>query len=354
MTIKSLFLRNFRNYKEEHFTFGPKVNVIFGNNGQGKTNLLEAIYLLISGRSFRTRHLHELIRFGSEGFHIEILFEKHGIEQILKFSFDGHKRTLFHNATPLPNLSSLLGILNGVILSPEDHALVKGGPQTRREFLDLLLAQANPLYLHHLSRYLRAMKQRNFLLKQRSLNTISVWEEQMSKAAVYLTSKRQETITELEKIGQSEAIGTDQLSILYRSQALNSISLGPEALQLFFLKQFEKHRYRECDLKTTLSGPHRDDMTIFLHHKEARQFASEGQQRGIVASLKLAQWRWLKRLADQSPIFCIDDLGTSFDSSREIELCKRVENFEQVFITSTRPTPLSCHLIEICEGQVFL
>jgi DNA replication and repair protein RecF len=352
--IKTLYLRNFRNYKEAHITFSPKANMIWGDNAQGKTNLLEALHLFLTGRSFRTPHLAELIRFGSDAFYLEILFEKNGIEQTLKFSFNGTERNIVHNATPLPSLSALLGILNGVLLSPEDRALIKGGPSIRRQFLDLLLSQAKPLYLFHLSRYLRAMKQRNLLLKQRSLPTLPIWEEQMAAAAAFLTQMRVQTVLELTPLTQNETLGSDQIELAYRSQALASVGPHLENLRLFFLKQFAKHRSRECDLGISLSGPHRDDLLITLQNKEARQFASEGQQRACVASLKLAQWKWLQTFADQMPILSIDDIGISFDQAKENALYKRMEKLGQVFITSARkPTQeLEGHLIHIESGSV--
>lgn len=351
MTIKSLLLRNFRNYREEIFTFSPHINMILGNNAQGKTNLLEAIYLLITGRSFRTSHLNELIHFEEKAFYVEAIFEKHGIDQTVKFSFDGQKRAVFHNFTALPNLSSLLGILNGVILAPEDHDLIKGLPQIRRQFLDLLIAQSNPLYLYHLSRYHKAMKQRNFLLKQHALKTITAWEEQMASAAVFLTVKRAQTLNQLENMGHMETLGSDRMFLRYRSQALNTLEKGEEALHNFFLKQFAKNRERECQLKCTVSGPHRDDFSILIHDKEARLFGSEGQQRSLAATIKLAQWQLLKNQILQAPTLCVDDLGTSFDTSREAELYKKIEKLGQIFITSTRSAPLPCHLIEICNGK---
>lgn len=351
--IKSLYLRDFRNYKEAKVSFSPKTNVIWGDNAQGKTNLLEALYLFITGRSFRTHHLSELISFGAKNFYLEMLFEKNGIEQTLKFSFDGSERKILHNATSLSSLSTLLGILNGVVLSPEDRTLIKGGPTQRRQFLDLLLSQAKPLYLHHLSRYLRAMKQRNFLLKTRSLKTLSVWEEQMAQAGSFLTQMRFQTVNELASLFQAQTIGSDHMELSYRSQAMHAVGLDSDQLTAFFLKQFNKNVKRECDLGVTLVGPHRDDLTITIEGKEARQFGSEGQQRSCVASLKLAQWKWLKLFADHAPIFCIDDLGVSFDSSRENALFKRIEELAQVFITSARPIQLLSSAIHVHNGNFY-
>lgn len=352
MMIKAIFLRNFRNYREAKITFSPKSNLIWGENAQGKTNLLEALYLFVTGRSFRTSHLQDLIRFGSSEFYLEILFEKQGIEQRLKFTFDGKERKIVYNATSLSSLSALLGIIQGVVLSPEDRALIKGGPSLRRQFLDLLISQAKPLYLQHLSRYLRAMKQRNVLLKENALQTVAIWEEQMATAAAFLTQVRIETVAELNLLCQSETLGTDQLELLYRSSAFSTAGDNTDQLISYFLNQFAKQRARECELGLTLSGPHRDDLLILVHQKEARHFASEGQQKSCVAALKLAQWKWLSALSEQPPIFCIDDLGVSFDLSRENELFKRMSELSQVFVTSARPNSWESHLITVQGGSL--
>ncbi|MCH9625638.1 MAG: DNA replication and repair protein RecF [Chlamydiales bacterium] len=349
--IKALFLRNFRNYKEASLSFGPKINAIWGENAQGKTNLLEAIYLLIAGRSFRTIHLNELIRFGEKSFYLEALFEKNGIEQRLQFLFDGKKRKIIHNATILPSLSSLLGILNGVILSPEDRSLVKGGPLARRHFLDLLIAQSNPLYLHHLTRYTKAMKQRNALLKARSLKTIEVWEEQMAPSAAFLTLRRLNTIKELEKVCISETLASDKLNLEYKSSALNKTPFEHSPLITYFLEQFNKQRPREIELGMTLTGPHRDDLLIKLHEKEAHKFASTGQQHSCVSSLKLSQWKWLDALLGEKPLMCIDDIAVSFDAAREQELYTRVHTLGQVFTTSPQEPSIDCRSIGIESGH---
>ncbi len=351
MTIKRIYLHNFRNYEEAAVDFSPKVNLFVGDNAQGKSNLLEAICLLMTGRSFRTSHLPELIHFGASAFHLEALFEKNGVEQLLKFSFDGSERKVIHNATPLPSVSALLGILQGVVLSPEDNSLIKGGPQGRRHFLDLLLAQANPLYLHHLARYMRAMKQRNVLLKKKQLETLFVWEEQMALSAPFLTCRRAETTLALETLSQSETFSSEKISLHFRSSALHAVGPNEAALKNYYLKQFEKQRKRESELGVTLSGPHRDDLEICLQGQEARHFASEGQQRSCVATLKLAQWKWLQQLIDAPPTLCIDDIGISFDPKREAELYRRTEQLGQVFITTARTPNFSGHLIAIQGGR---
>ncbi|MBI3900730.1 MAG: DNA replication and repair protein RecF, partial [Chlamydiia bacterium] len=260
-------------------------------------------------------------------------------------------RTLIHNATPLSKLSSLLGTLNGVLLAPEDRALIKGGPALRRQFFDLLISQAKPLYLHHLTRYLRAMKQRNSLLKKRVFTAIEAWEEQMALSATALTHMRAETLIEIERLGQTETLGTDRLQLHYSSAQASTQEA--HMLTHFFLKQFAKQRPRECELGTTLSGPHRDDFSILLNEREARQFASEGEQRSLVAALKFAQWKWLESLVDTPPILCLDDLSLSFDRMRESALYQRLEKFGQTFITMARPPSsphYAIHIQNLCSA----
>lgn len=351
--IKALYLRHFRNYEEATFSFSPKINAILGENAQGKTNLLEAIYLLITGRSFRTPNLVDLICFGKEAFYIEALFEKNGIEQTLKFFYNKEGRKIIHNSTPLPTLSSLLGILHGIVISPEDSNLVKGGPGGRRQFLDLLIAQSNPLYLHHLTRYFKAMKQRNLLLKRKAFKTISVWEEQMAFSASFLVRKRMETVDELERLSTQETLASDNLSLFYRPYSKH-FQANPDQVDLTdcFVNQFAKNRLRESELGSTLVGPHKDDLAILIHQKEARKFASEGQQRSCVTTLKLAQWRWLQNLIDDQPLLCIDDIGISFDQEREEKLFKRMESLGQVFITSARGSFPDSRTFYIKHGEV--
>lgn len=354
MRLIALYLRNFRNYGEASVVFSPKINYIHGGNAQGKTNLLEAIYLLITGRSFRTHYLADLIKFGAPSFFLEAYFEKNGIEQTLKLSFDGEGRKIWHNATPIPSLSSLLGILQGVVLSPEDRELVRGGPSARRQFLDLQIAQASPLYLHHLARYGRAMKQRHVLLKANRHETIDVWEEQMANSAAYLTLERKEAVKELESYGKplQSALsgGKDELTLGYKSSATKTEST---LLKNYFLSQMQKNRPRERETGFTLIGPHRDDIEILLHEKEARYFASEGQKRCCTASLRLAEWSRLKGMVGEPPLMCIDDATISLDQYREHNLYTQLGELGQVFLTAPHleaHLPLETRLIEVENG----
>ena len=333
MRIKQLLLKNFRNYEEVLIPFGPGINFITGENGRGKTNILEALYLLMTGRSFRTRYLEELIRFGAQSFYIELLFEKDGVEQSLKMHFEGKKRIVIHNQTPLTKLSSLFEILKGTLLVPDDHQLIVGNPKVRRHFLDLQIAQTHPLYLHHLSRYQKAMKQRNTLLRRKQINTLDVWEEQMVESAAYLTLLREETTQELCKLLAAPGI---ELSYLPSPSSREKLI---------------KSRERDLILGSTSLGPHKDDLTILLKERSARSFASEGQKRHTVAHLRFAEWQRLHGMAREKPLLLIDDVSMSFDSKREEALLASLNKYGQVFVTSARFTPpQEAFLLEVLGG----
>jgi DNA replication and repair protein RecF len=338
MQLRSLFLYNFRNYKEAFLSFSEKLNVICGENAQGKTNLLESVHFLITGRSFRTHHLTDLIRFEAEEFLIEAHFIKNNISQVLKISSNGEQRKMLHNATSLPTLSSLFGIVNGVILSPKDNELIKGAPAYRRQFLDIQISQTNPFYLYHLSRYGRALKQRNALLRKRQLHSIEIWEEELAKSAAYIVMERKKAALELETeataIQKILSSKKDHLNLIYKCFAFHRESTTLAEVTAFYLSQYAKARKKELDVRVTLVGPHKDDLHIFLNEKEARFFASEGQLRTAVTALKLAEWQRLKNITEEPPLFCIDDVGISLDAGRHEELFRFLSHLGQVFLTS--------------------
>ncbi len=338
MLLRTLYLHNFRCYEEVSFDFCPGVNAIWGANAKGKTTVLEAIHLLITGSSFRTHQMTDLIRKESSFFYIEASFVKHGIEQKLRMTCDGKTRKIIYNATTCASTAELLGLLQGVIVTPDDALLVKGGPQTRRHFLDLQLAQVDPLYIHHLTRYNRAMRQRNALLRTKNADSLSGWEQEMANSAAYLTQQRCKASKELQMSGQRFYCAlsgeVENLSLNYKTTTPNN-DAELVALKQHHLALFNKLRHREMILGYTLSGPHKDDLTISIGQKEARFFASEGQQRSCVAALRLAEWERLKILSNEVPLMLLDDVGVSLDDTRRERLLMHLQNLGQVFLTST-------------------
>lgn len=349
MFLRTLYLHNFRCYPEAFFEFSPGINAIYGANARGKTTILEAIHVLITGRSFRTSQLADLIRLNTESFCIEASFVKHNIEQQLRISYNGKERKAYHNQTLYPSTSSLLGLLQGAVIAPDDAALIKGSPIVRRHFLDLQIAQTDPLYVHHLGRYTRAMRHRNALLRAKRQATIDSWEHEMATSATYLTSQRYRAICELETRGQPlhHALSGhfENLHLTYKTPA--PFTEETSALRSYFLGQFQKHRDREMIFGSTLTGPHRDDLIISIDQKEVRFFASEGQQRSCVTTLRLAEWDRLQNLTDESPLMLVDDVGVSLDDSRKGKLLDHVRQLGQVFLTSAQELALECKLIRL-------
>ena len=330
MYLKSLYLRNFRNYTEAEAHFSPHLNVFYGDNGQGKTSLLEAIYLIASGRSFRTQHLNELIKEGASFFFIEARIVQSNVEQSLKLSFDGQARFLQMSGNSYNTFHPLLGLLPSVLYTPNDMELISGSPSARRRFLNLHLAQSDPLYVHHLTRYWRAMKQRNCLLRMKKKEEIDCWEMEMAQSSAYLFKIRQEMLTELKEPleHQSKILSSDKETHEIRFQP--STPSDPER----YLKQLQKNRPREMDLGLTLTGPHRDDLSILIQGRPARLFASEGQKKTAIAALKMAEQRRLCNRIHAPAIMGIDDLGLHLDETRQILLRAALENLGQVFVTT--------------------
>lgn len=322
MHLDQLVLRNFRNYTEATLDFDGGLNVICGDNGQGKTNLLEAIYFCITGRSFRTGNLSDLIRHGADSFFLEAHFTKHGVSQKLTVGYDGKERRIIHNSTRLSGLSDLLGLMRGVLLCPEDRDLVAGSPSGRRRFLDLHLAQLDPLYVQHLARYYRAMRQRNQLLRTGDEATVAVWEEQMAHSAAYLTGARLKMVGELQEPAaatlQQLAPG-EELTLHYKHTACDA-------------ETFAKHRQREQLLGYTVTGPHRDDLEISLDGRPARLFGSEGQKASCVMAIKFTEWERLRDRSDELPLFLIDDFTANLDEHRKEALNQKLQTVGQAFL----------------------
>jgi DNA replication and repair protein RecF len=347
--VKSLYLRNFRNYAEAEITFSPGINLFHGDNAQGKTNLLEAACLITTGRSFRTARLDELIRFGQPFFFIEGIVCKDGFDHTVQIAFDGTTKKLTLDGNNYSTLQHLLGLLPSVLYAPSDSELIDGSPAIRRRFLNLHLAQGNPLYLHHLSRYWRAMKQRNSLLRV-SDSSLDCWEIEMAESALYLKATREALIAAIQeplrKRSSELSSGKEEHQIAFQP------STPPTAEA--YLAQLKKNRPREKQLGATLTGPHRDDFTLSINGKESKGFCSEGQKKTTAFALKLAEWELFTKLAEAPALLAIDDFGLQLDNARLAHFGQTLRELGQVFITS----PHACEhlpktkLIEITNGNL--
>jgi len=326
MQLKSIYLRNFRNFKEAEIAFAPGLNVIWGDNAQGKTNLLEAVSLLATGRSLKSSHLSELIREGETFFFLEAEIAQHNISQTVKLSFDGQNKRLQLNATSYASFNPLLGTLPLVLHAPGDCELIAGSPALRRRFLDLHLAQSDPLYVHHYARFWRAMKQRNCLLRTQHDDPIECWEAEMAHSAAFLHKARKCLVEDLQPSLASHGNAlTDQ-----ETHELRYHASSPD----HYLKNLEKSRKRDRELGLTSIGPHRDDLSFSIGGRAAKTFASEGQKKTAAASLRLAEWDRMAGKLGCSPLMAVDDWGLALDGKRQCHFQKRLAFLGQVFITT--------------------
>ena len=331
MYITYLKLQNFRNYKDIELFFSPKVNIFWGNNGQGKTNLLEAIHLISTGRSFRTHRLQEMIREGQTHFYIEAHFSKNDILHTLKIYYDLTSKKVTYNETLYPLFSSLLGILPSVFLCPDDLSLISGSPVERRRFLDLHIAQIDPLYLFYLSRYYKAMKQRNVLLRSQQTQTLHAWEQVMAVAAEYLIKQRQQTVAYL------QGSCANWMRFFSQEKEIVTLSYCSSSSPDMLATQWVKMRSKEMQYGSTLIGPHRDDLSIKHSNKEIKNFFSEGQKRTCISALRFSQWQNMVQLLGAPPLLCIDDFAVQLDAERQQLMIANMSHFSQVFLTPPHP-----------------
>ncbi len=336
MILKNLLLHNFRNYEQLSVSFHPRINAFCGGNGQGKTNLLEAIYLLSTGRSFRSSHLQELISKSKNFFYIEAEVHKDGLDQILSLYYDGKEKKICHQKNLCSSFSSLLGLLPSILHAPDDRDLLSGAPSIRRRFLNIHLSQEDPLYTHHLFRFASALKQRNFLLKTKNTKTISPWEEELAISAIYLMEKRSRLLQELDGFLPtylSLLAQDEEISLRY----LPSFSQDPPLFENY-LKLLEKNRAKELYFGATLIGPHRDDWMLAFQQKQASTYASEGQKKSFLLALRLSEWKRLSQKLGEPILMNLDDAAIHLDAVRQSLLKPLLSQLAQVFFTS--PSPL--------------
>ena len=334
MYIQSLELKNYRNYDRLIIEFSSGSNILYGDNAQGKTNILEAVYLGATTKSHRGSKDKEIIRFGENESHIRI----HLMKQDIGHQIDMHlKKSRTKGAAidriPIKRSSDLLGFVPVIFFSPEDLSIIKNGPSERRKFLDIELSQLEKMYLHQLSSYNRVMAHRNNLLKQLAyqrelLDTLDSWDLQLVKYGSEVIRYRQKFIEDLNEIIREihkNLTGKKEKIVLKYDYSVNYDE---------FLTVLQ--RKREIDLKyaSTGAGPHRDDIEFLVNGIDIRKFGSQGQQRTAALSLKLAQIELVKRQTGETPILLLDDVLSELDSSRKNYLLDSIKDI-QTLITCT-------------------
>ena len=317
MVIKSLKLKNYRNYELLDMTFDSKTNILYGDNAQGKTNILEALYLSGTTKSHRGTKDRDLIQFGREESHLETIVEKKGME----FQIDMHLKKnspkgIAINKIPIRKASELFGIVHFVFFSPEDLNIIKDGPAGRRRFIDLELSQIDKVYLSNLSNYNRIINQRNSLLKElyhqdHLMDTLDIWDMQLAEYGTKVIESRKQFIRQVNQIIADIHYrltgGRERIELSYES------SLGSLSLE----QALKKNRERDIRMKSTSVGPHRDDLCFLSGDLDIRKFGSQGQQRTAALSLKLSEIELVKEVIKDTPILLLDDVLSELDKHRQ-------------------------------------
>lgn len=346
MYLENLSLKDFRNFSELKVDFDPNVNIFVGSNAQGKTNLLEAIYFLALTRSHRTSSDRELINFGAKNATLEGMVHKSQVEVALKLRLTSKGKMAWVNRLQQHKLSRYVGQMNAILFSPEDLALVKGGPALRRRFMNLEFSQVNPEYLYFSSQYQQVLQQKNNYLKQLASGKandqvfLEVLSDQLAAIASEIIIRRYRYINFLNSYAQDahRQISDEQeeLAVQYHPSVSN-LNQGDDIkiIHQKVLASFQKNKAAEIRLGSTLSGPHRDDMIFLINGKNAREFASQGQQRTIALSLKLAEIQLVHQLTNEYPILLLDDVMSELDHKRQSNLLNYIHGKTQTFITTT-------------------
>ena len=343
MNIKRLELKNFRNYKEETIELPSGASVFLGQNAQGKTNILEAVYYAALGRSHRTSADMELIRWDEGEALLSLDFFRMSAENKLEFRFfRDSRRKIFRNGAPV-RMKDLVGTINAVLFSPEDLFLIKGAPAGRRRFLDMEISQADPSYFYDLAVYTRLLTQRNTLLKrvrdgEADESEIPLWDVQIVPRAVNLIKKRIDTVKKLDELasGTQREIsgGREKLSLRYELHGAD----GDMTKDLFSWYNEKLAESLRLDIVrgVTRFGPHRDDLAFFVNGTDLRAFGSQGQQRTGVLSLKLAELAFFKEETGEYPILLLDDVMSELDRDRREKLLSFIRGEKmQALITAT-------------------
>ena len=335
MRIKTLTLKNFRNYKEESFSFSAGLNVLYGRNAQGKTNCAEAVYYLCTGTSPRAKKDRQMIRSGEESAHIAALAESRFGEVCIEADIYETRRELRINGERVARNADLLGNLRGVFFSPDELRLVQGGPEERRRFMNVSLSQLSKSYYTALVRYNKVLGQRNALLKERDvsviLETLPVWDAQLCAFAAEIMRRRAEYVEKLAPLAAEKHAfltdGAETLAVGFESAVPGDAA---EALARELASNYDK----DIRLGFTTAGPHRDDLKIHINGTDARAYASQGQARTAALAFKLAEIEIFQEIAGEPPVLVLDDVMSELDLARRRKLLAQV-NPLQTILTCT-------------------
>lgn len=364
MQCKRIRVTDFRNIEQADVTFSEGVNILHGENAQGKTNLLEAIGYAAIGKSFRTSHDEDLIRFGAEMTEISLDFLDSQREQnITVRMMRGKRKRIELNGVKADRLSDVVGCFRTVLFCPENLSLIKSGPAERRSFLDIAISQLYPVYLKSLQRYHQILKQRNQLIRNAESDpktfrdTVEFWSLQLAHESAVIASYRTKYLQRI-----SESIRDIFMEMMGEREIPTAVYEGSSHLEPLEYEDLEKsekrykelllsHHDREIGAGSTLWGIHKDDVDIMLNEKSARTFASQGQQRSLALALKLAEGEVCAKICGEKPVFLFDDVFSELDSSRRAYLSKKMKDRQVIMTTCELSEALGGKLIEVENGR---
>ena len=358
MIVESVELKDYRNYEFLDMNFNEHVNIIYGDNAQGKTNILESIYMCSTSKSHRGSKDREIVRFGEDESHIKLNVLKHGMKYRIDMHLKKNKtKGIAVNGIPIKKAVELFGIINIVFFSPEDLNIIKNGPGERRRFLDSELCQLDGVYITELAGYNHIVNQRNRLLKDCYMNpglksTLDVWDMQMVDYGKKIIGKREAFVQELNEIarGLHKGLtgGIEELEILYE----------PSVTAAEFEDKLSRNRERDLRMKLTSVGPHRDDFCVKVNGIDIRRYGSQGQ-RTAALSLKLSEIYLVKKKIRDTPVLLLDDVLSELDSSRQTYLLESIHDI-QTLITCTGLDDFVSHqfkinrVFQVVKGHVYM
>lgn len=334
MIIKSLELQDYRNYDSLNLAFDKGTNILYGDNAQGKTNILEAIYVSATTKSHKGSKDRDIVNFHKEEAHIRTFLEKDGVDTRVDMHLRKSKsKGIAIDGQKIKKAADLLGICNVVFFSPEDLGIIKDGPAERRRFVDMELCQLDGFYLYNLNHYNKIVNQRNKLLKDMYFNpdlkdTLNIWDSQLVSFGSKIIERRKLFVEQLNEIiyGIHKRLSGDKEEILIRYE--------PDVTIEDFEQKLQYSQEKDIKLKQTTVGPHRDDFSFMVENVDIRRFGSQGQQRTAALSLKLSEIELVKKITRDTPILLLDDVLSELDSSRQNYLLNSIGDI-QTIITCT-------------------
>ena len=359
MKIKQLTIKNFRNYTNQTVFFNDGLNLLIGNNAQGKTNMLEAVFLCSIGRSARTTKDKELIKFGCDYAYVNIIFSTIAGDKNIEIIISNNtKKTVKINGLPIKKIGELMEVFNTIYFSPDELKIVKDGPVDRRKFMDIDISQISKTYFYLLTRYDNILEQRNKLLKITQdynilLDTISIWDTQLSEIGAKIIISRIKFIKKLNEkanaIHKTLTNNEENLELEYSGINGNSI----EEIKKLFLEELQNSYEKDYSLKYTSVGPHRDDIKIKVNDIDIRSMGSQGQKRTVALSLKLAELEIFKDETNEYPILLLDDVLSELDENRRTTLLKLSSKVQTILTATEYNENIEPNLIlKIKDGSV--